>query len=48
MDWSHRTIDGTRGPNENRTTTAAGQTGETEALILNNIGKGAPVYRPTI
>jgi sporulation protein YlmC with PRC-barrel domain len=28
------------------TTTAAGQTGEAEALILNNIGKGAPVYRP--
>jgi hypothetical protein len=27
-------------------TTAAGQTGEAESLILSDIGKGAPVYRP--
>jgi PRC-barrel domain len=28
------------------TTIAAGQHDEAEGLILNNIGKGAPVYRP--
>ena len=29
-----------------KTDTTAGHAGEAEALILNNIGKGAPVYRP--
>jgi hypothetical protein len=28
------------------TTAIAGHAGEAEALILNNIGKGAPVYSP--
>jgi sporulation protein YlmC with PRC-barrel domain len=28
------------------TTAIAGHAGEAEGLILNNIGKGAPVYRP--
>jgi sporulation protein YlmC with PRC-barrel domain len=28
------------------TTTAAGQTGETKSLIVSDIAKGTPVYRP--
>jgi hypothetical protein len=28
------------------TTAIAGRAGEAEALILNNIGRGAPVFRP--